>query len=237
MVGRAGAVRPCGPLSPACAARAPMELRPVCHSGRMHSPDPLLMTAAGRDDGGTGPGARRRARLAASRLYVCTDLQRFLRPDGTLDTAAFADFCAAAFRGGVDVIQVRDKAVDVAVELAAFATLVPLAREHGALSAANDRADVAALRGRDADAAAPAVAPPAPAADPLRDTKLDHSFKIAQVQVRVVREQLAAGEGMDREMVDRALETIDITASNARDMIKESRAGGAEGPVSGTVIG
>ena len=60
----------------------------------MHSPDPLLMAAAGRDDGGTGPGARRRARLAASRLYVCTDLQRFLRPDGTLDTAAFADFCA-----------------------------------------------------------------------------------------------------------------------------------------------
>ena len=115
----------------------------------MHSPDPLLMTAAGRDDGDTGPGARRRARLAASRLYVCTDLQRFLRPDGTLDTAAFADFCAAAFRGGVDVIQVRDKAVDVAVELAAFATLVPLAREHGALSAANDRADVAALAGVD----------------------------------------------------------------------------------------
>ena len=90
----------------------------------MHSPDPLLMTAAGHDDGGTGPGAGRRARLAASRLYVCTDLQRFLRPDGTLDTAAFAHFCAAAFRGGVDLIQVRDKAVDVAVELAAFAVLV-----------------------------------------------------------------------------------------------------------------
>ena len=49
MVGRAGAVRPCGPLSPACAARAPMEQRPVCHSGRMHSPDPLLMAAAGAE--------------------------------------------------------------------------------------------------------------------------------------------------------------------------------------------
>ena len=49
----------------------------------------------------------------------------------------------------MDLIQVRDKAVDVAVELAAFATLVPLAREHGALSAANDRADVAALAGVD----------------------------------------------------------------------------------------
>ena len=33
--------------------------------------------------------------------------------------------------------------------LAAFATLVPLAREHGPLSAANDRADVPALAGVD----------------------------------------------------------------------------------------
>ena len=58
-----------------------------------------------------------------------------------------------------------------------------------------------------------------------------------QAPVLEQRQQLAAGEGMDREMVDHALETIDITASNARDMIKESRAGGAEGPVTGTVIG
>lgn len=135
--------------------------------------------------------------------------------------------------------------VAVAAGWLVFAVVVYLQMRRGVQAAGrkvdtamqNARADVAALRGRDADAAAPAVAPQAPAADPLRDTKLDHSFKIAQVQVRVVREQLAAGEGMDREMVDRALETIDITASNARDMIKESRAGGAEGPVSGTVIG
>ena len=101
----------------------------------------------------------------------------------------------------------------------------------------NARADVAALRGQGA-AAAPQAAAQAPAGDPMRDTKLDHSFKIAQVQVKVVREQLAAGGAMDREMVDRALETIDITAANARDMIKESRGqGGSEGPVSGTVIG
>ena len=133
--------------------------------------------------------------------------------------------------------------VAVAAGWLVFAVVVYLQMRRGVQAAGrkvdtamqNARADVAALRGRDTDAA-PAVAPPAPAADPLRDTKLDHSFKIAQVQVRVVREQLAAGEGMDREMVDRALETIDITASNARDMIKESRAGGAEGPVSGTVI-
>jgi hypothetical protein len=61
-----------------------------------------------------------------------------------------------------------------------------------------------------------------------RDLKLDHSFKIIQVQLRVVRENL----GKDQGMVDRALETIEITASNARGMMK--RDGGA--PLSGEVI-
>lgn len=102
----------------------------------------------------------------------------------------------------------------------------------------NVRADVASLRGQGEGAGAAAPQAAAPVADPMRDTKLDHSFKIAQVQVRVVREQLAAGAAMDREMVDRALETIEITAANARDMIKESRGPNAsEGPVSGTVVG
>ncbi|PNL17419.1 hypothetical protein [Micrococcus sp. FDAARGOS_333] len=85
---------------------------------------------------------------------------------------------------------------------------------------------------------APAAAGAQTSADPMRDTKLDHSFKICQVQVKVVREQLASDE-LDRDMVDRALETIDITASNARDMIKgdDARKGEGEGPVSGTVVG
>lgn len=90
-----------------------------------------------------------------------------------------------------------------------------------------------------ANTARPQQAPAAsaPAADPMRDTKLDHSFKICQVQVKVVREQLASGE-LDRDMVDRALETIEITASNARDMLKDDDASTrpAEGPVSGTVV-
>lgn len=94
-------------------------------------------------------GAERRARLAAARLYVCTDLQRFLTADGALDAAAFGAFCDASLRGGVDVVQVRDKAVDVAVELAAHAVLAEAADRHGALTAANDRADVAALAGAD----------------------------------------------------------------------------------------
>ena len=48
-----------------------------------------------------------------------------------------------------------------------------------------------------------------------REMKLDHSFKIINVQVGVVNEYL----GKDPEMVARALDTIDITAANGRGMI------------------
>lgn len=69
----------------------------------------------------------------------------------------------------------------------------------------------------------------------LRDEKLDHSFKIVQVQVGVVRSQLGRAPGeADHDMVDRALETIEITAHNARGMLKD---GNDDGPVSGTVVG
>ena len=64
--------------------------------------------------------------------------------------------------------------------------------------------------------------------DDARDLKLDHSFKIIQVQERVVRENL----GKDADQVARALETIQITAANARDMLRPD----AEGPVTGTVV-
>ncbi len=96
----------------------------------------------------------------------------------------------------------------------------------------------------------------APAVDPMRDTKLDHSFKIVQVQTRVIQEELAQGAAADQDMVSRALETIEITASNAREMIQESgghqehrpdgaassqqhrgsRAPQGEGPIQGEVI-
>lgn len=72
------------------------------------------------------------------------------------------------------------------------------------------------------------------ATDPARDLKLDHSFKIVQVQIRVVEEERAKGPAADSETIRRALETIDITATNARDMI---RSGGADDePVSGTIV-
>jgi hypothetical protein len=48
------------------------------------------------------------------------------------------------------------------------------------------------------------------------------------VQVGVVREHLGKDEGM----VERALETIEITSHNARSMMK----GSTEGPVEGTVV-
>ncbi|WP_022873227.1 phage holin family protein [Nesterenkonia alba] len=54
-----------------------------------------------------------------------------------------------------------------------------------------------------------------------RNLKLDHSFKIVQVQKRVIAEELAKGSEADTEMVDRALETIEITAHNGRDMLAE----------------
>jgi hypothetical protein len=52
--------------------------------------------------------------------------------------------------------------------------------------------------------------------------------------VRVVEQERAKGGTADQDTIRRALETIEITATNARDMIKSS--GGADEPVSGTII-
>jgi hypothetical protein len=71
-------------------------------------------------------------------------------------------------------------------------------------------------------------------AEEVRDMKLDHSFKIVQVQVRVVEQERAKGAAADQDTIRRALETIEITATNARDMIKSS--GGSGEPVTGTII-
>src|SRR5699024_11965388 len=89
-----------------------------------------------------GPAARRRARLATARLYVCVDLSRGL--EGLLE------FAASAFRGGVDIMQVRDKHAEAGAELEALRALRQIADRDGALLAANARADAAALAGGDA---------------------------------------------------------------------------------------
>lgn len=82
--------------------------------------------------------AQIRARLAAARLYLCTGL----RPD-------LAEFADAALRGGVGVIQLREKGLEAQPELAALEVLAEACARHGALLAVNDRADVARTVGAD----------------------------------------------------------------------------------------
>ncbi|WP_198144667.1 hypothetical protein [Nesterenkonia jeotgali] len=60
-----------------------------------------------------------------------------------------------------------------------------------------------------------------------RNLKLDHSFKIVEVQKRVITQELAKGEEADLAMVDRALDTIEMTAGNGRDMLAEHVGRGA----------
>ncbi|HEX6344111.1 thiamine phosphate synthase [Umezawaea sp.] len=81
-------------------------------------------------------GPQIRQRLAAAKLYLCTDA----RTDRG-DLAAFAD---AALAGGVDVVQLRDKGLEAKQEIAALEVLAEACARHGALLSVNDRADVAA---------------------------------------------------------------------------------------------
>ncbi|MDQ2788434.1 MAG: thiamine phosphate synthase [Pseudonocardiales bacterium] len=84
-------------------------------------------------------GEQIRTRLAGAGLYLCTDART-----GWGDLAEFAD---AALTGGVDIIQLRDKALEARQELAALEVLADACRRHGALLAVNDRADVALAAG------------------------------------------------------------------------------------------
>jgi thiamine-phosphate pyrophosphorylase len=78
----------------------------------------------------------RRERLQQSRLYLVCDR----RPAG---------FLAAALRGGVDVVQLRDKTATDDELLAAAAEMRSVCHEHGALFIVNDRPDLAAAAGAD----------------------------------------------------------------------------------------
>ena len=84
-------------------------------------------------------GEQIRARLADARLYLCTDAR--------LERGDLTEFADAALAGGVDIIQLRDKALEARQELAALEVLATACRRHGALLAANDRADVALAAG------------------------------------------------------------------------------------------
>ena len=95
----------------------------------------------------TDLGDDRRARLERARLYLVCDA----RP---------ADFLRAALAGGVDVLQLRDKAVDDAAILRAAETFRACCEDAGALFVVNDRPDLAVAADADgvhvgqADAAA-----------------------------------------------------------------------------------
>ncbi|MDH6238516.1 thiamine phosphate synthase [Cryobacterium sp. CG_9.6] len=72
-----------------------------------------------------------------AQLYLCTDARKV-----SGDYAAFLD---AAFEGGVDIIQLRDKTVEAAEELELLQVLRSSAERHDKLWAVNDRADIATL--------------------------------------------------------------------------------------------
>jgi thiamine-phosphate pyrophosphorylase len=80
-------------------------------------------------------GAERRTRLAAARLYLCTDARQ---QQGDL-----AQFLDAVLAGGVDVVQLREKGMEARHEIEIAQTFADAARRHGALFAINDRADIA----------------------------------------------------------------------------------------------
>lgn len=89
--------------------------------------------------------AWRLQRLQDARLYLCTDAAR-LRAGGM---GALEDFFEAAYAGGADVVQLRDKSIEARTEIEALEVLGAVARRQGKLFAANDRADVALLVGAD----------------------------------------------------------------------------------------
>ena len=82
-----------------------------------------------------------RDRLTDARLYLCTDTRA--------ERGDLREFVRAAFAGGVDIIQIREKGIEAAQELAALAVVTEEAERAGALVSANDRADVATLAGVD----------------------------------------------------------------------------------------
>ena len=79
--------------------------------------------------------------LAAARLYLCTDSRR---TQGDL-----AEFLDSVLAGGVDIVQLREKNLEAAEELALLEVFAAACRRHGALLAVNDRADIAVTAGAD----------------------------------------------------------------------------------------
>ena len=82
-----------------------------------------------------------RDRLAAARLYLCTDAR-----ERQGDLPAFLD---AVLGNGVDIVQLRQKGLEAGQELRYLDVFRQACAAHGALLAVNDRADVARVAGAD----------------------------------------------------------------------------------------
>jgi len=82
-----------------------------------------------------------RDRLAQARLYLCVDARE---RQGDLP-----EFLDAVLGAGVDVVQLRQKGLEAAQELAFLDVFREQATKHGALFAVNDRADLAYAAGAD----------------------------------------------------------------------------------------
>jgi thiamine-phosphate pyrophosphorylase len=80
-------------------------------------------------------------RLAASRLYLCTDAR-----ERQGDLARFLDDVLSS---GVDIVQLRQKGLEAGQELRYLEVFRQACAAHGALLAVNDRADVAYACGAD----------------------------------------------------------------------------------------
>jgi len=78
-----------------------------------------------------GVGERRAARLASARLYL------------VIDGGRAGETVAAALRGGVDIVQLREKAADDEAIMTLARELRTLCDQHGALLIVNDRPDIA----------------------------------------------------------------------------------------------
>ena len=87
------------------------------------------------------PAGHLAARLASARLYLCTDAR-----ERRGDLAAFLD---AVLGAGVDIVQLRQKGLEAAQELAFLEVFRRACDAHGRLLAVNDRADVAYAAGAD----------------------------------------------------------------------------------------
>jgi thiamine-phosphate pyrophosphorylase len=82
-----------------------------------------------------------RQRLPAARLYLCTDARQ---RQGDLP-----DFLDAVLGAGVDIVQLRQKGLEAAQEMAFLEVFRRKCDKHGALLSVNDRADVARAVGAD----------------------------------------------------------------------------------------